>query len=235
MVIKKYSFFLIVCFCLDSCTANVIREKQTNTSEHTSLQEIKKLYPVYSSLDAEVLIKGRAEKNVFSYNGKISIEQGGNPASYKFQLVVRDLVFFSPLVTITINNDNLTWVDHLNNQSRNIKYINSSIIFFSRQQLASWVLIPLLTGNLPEVLIKNGKITDAGLRYSSPEYEIIGNFQDSKLTTLIYNPAESYNQVIYTLSGSIKNSLSRHFPENIKIQLAEDDYIDIIYQKIILK
>ncbi|MDH4262190.1 MAG: hypothetical protein OEV78_03995 [Spirochaetia bacterium] len=226
--------FIIVVLLFNQCKTTEVPEDH---KRGIVANDLTAHYIPYTNLQGDFIVKGFISGTPFTYNGKITVENKENPHSYKLYMVVRDLIFLSPLVSININNDRLTWKDHLKNQEKSYEYLNSSILFFSNQQLPAEILIPLLTGNLPDEMLKRGKSSQSKttIKYSKNNYDVVGFFSDSTLNTLICNPSEDFHQVVYKASGNLKNNLSRYFPESIKIIFDSNEYIEIIYKKIELK
>ena len=230
-------FFFLPLFFGGSCKSSENQKKTNSNANVIAIDNLRQNYPPYQYLRGDFIIKGNMSGTVFTYGGIITSQQNANPGDFKFSMIVRDMIFLSPLVSIEINNDNLKWFDHLNKKVKNESYTDSSILFFSNQQIPATILVALLTGNLPEKILLEGKLARDGssLKYSSSEFEAVGFFTDSILTTLIYNPREDYHQVVYKISGSIKNNKSRYFPENIKIMFNDNEFIDITFKKVELK
>jgi hypothetical protein len=244
MLFKKYAkclLYISFIFLLSECKSGEVHEskkigKETDKSGIIS-NNLSHNYSIYNKLDGDFIVKGKVSGNAFAYSGIISVENTKDPISYKLTLVIRDAIFLSPLLSINIINDELKWKDHLNNRENVYTYSNSSILFLFDQKLPTDILIPLITGNLPVEMLKSEKPVSgkSSITYLKYNYEIVGFFNDSILNTLVCNPGEDFHQIVYKMSGKMKNNLSRYFPENIKILFDKNDFIEINYIKIDIK
>lgn len=233
---RNFRTLLCLIALMGSCKSAEIAGHKEISSQDASLENIRKIYSPYESLKGDFILKGQVSGNAFTYNGKINLEKIDNSKKIKMTMVVRDMIFLSPIISIMINNDELKWIDHFNNQEKKYDYGKSSILFFSDQKVPADILISMLTGNLPGDMLEYGKSNakNSSIKYSNDAYEVVGFFSDSKLNTLICNPSEDYNQVVYKITGTLKNTKSRYFPETIKIILGNNNFIEITYNKIAL-
>jgi len=220
---------------LPHCRSGEIKkDARKNVDDKTVItsQNLQQTYAAYESLKGDFTVQGNISGKAFTYNGIISLVNKAGK-DFTLSMVIRDMIFFSPLITIEIRGEKLNWKDHLNNREKTYEYSQSSILFFSNQNLPAQLLIPLVTGNLPEGMLERLKTAQGKktLQYSLPQCQVVGFFEDSKLHTLVCNPEDTY-QSIYKLSGSVENSMARHFPRNIKIIFADNEYVEIIYNKI---
>ena len=230
MMKKKHlviSAFLILPACAFMCKSSQIQET-------ASKSDIAGTYAPYEKLQGDFVISGKMTGKTFSYNGKINVENRTNPPDFSLFMIVRDMIFQSPLSSMQIKNSRILFNDIVNHIEKEYSYKESSFAFYSNQEIPMEVMIPLFAGNLPDGLLTRGKHNAEASMYrlSTKDYELVGFFKNSHLTTLIYNPPENYFQITFEISGVMQNAKNRYFPAKIKVSLAKDEYFEIEYKQI---
>ncbi|MDH4200260.1 MAG: hypothetical protein OEV66_07780 [Spirochaetia bacterium] len=213
------------------------KSAQIESEVPTNNKDIANTYSAYKQMQGDFVLSGRANGKTFSYNGKINVENGKAPQDLALFMIIRDMIFQSPLSSMQIKDGKLLFKDMVNHVDKEYAYKDSSFVFYSNQEIPMEVLIPLFSGNLPDGLVGRGKanVDKSIYHLKAREYELAGFFKNSKLTTLIYSPPENYYQIIFESSGHVQNAQNRYFPEKIKVSVGKDEYFEITFKKIDIK
>lgn len=236
---KKLGYFLVACiFVFSACkTSAPIKENQNSiepTGKEALLRRVREIYSPWEKLSASFVLKGKVENAEILYDGTLRADKK------VLAIVLKDPIFRSPFVSLTVQGEMVTQVDHLRNKTVSMPLKQFKWVQVFGRVFPFAFFYPILKGFPPDV------IYEENAKYSIPKpqverltsvkssWESIVNFENSIMSSVFFKT--SMDNEIVAISFYARQSTQRYFPKEILITRPKsNDHIRIQFKNVVIR
>ncbi|MBV6493182.1 MAG: hypothetical protein LDLANPLL_01197 [Turneriella sp.] len=230
------SLFFSVGYCSSTPNKGVVKDstQELNSLEREDFQKkISHNYLPYKSLSVAFTLKGKIGGEEIFYEGELTSQQD----SLKIQL--KDAVFLSPLLTLTIGKDTVTLNDHARAKLEKIPRAEYRWVNLFGRLYPIHFFEPLMRGFLPvEVSLDSSSFTKTAageilVRTDNDSFEAALYFKEAALKKIFYRDKSKGEILVFQLGNPFKVRL---YPQSLRIEhTSQNDSITLLFKNLRVK
>lgn len=234
---RRIAAITLAVFILQTCATAA--EKQSAISQESAnaltkqelaafRTEVAKNYPAYKRLKVQFTLKGKIDSQELFYEGEISATEKN------LQILLKDAVFLSPLLSVNFGADTVIVKDIARNKTQRLVREEYSWVELFGRSFPVRFFEPMMRGFLPQdatAAESTYERTSAGeilVRSRTDNFEAALYFSGGVLTKLFYRDKTRGEILVFNLASPFKE---RNYPKTLSIELTRStDFLKLNFK-----